>query len=232
MGPRGIISFSALVALSLSSPAAVVDRIAVVVGKTVITESEVLKEVRLTEFLNGQPVDPGPEQRRAAAERLVDQQLIRQEMQIGSYPQPDPAEADAVLRNLRQERYPTEAQFHDALEKYGITEDEVRRHLLWQLSVLHFTDVRFQNNLLPEAPAATVTALSAPAGRNAFEPPGSAQRDATTPSPAAADRTVQSAATPSADRAIEPANVDSQMDAWLKETRGKTKIQFKKEAFQ
>src|SRR5580700_11903799 len=50
--------------LSLPLSAAVVDRVAVVVGKTVITESEVLDEVRLTEFLNGQPLELGPQQRR------------------------------------------------------------------------------------------------------------------------------------------------------------------------
>ena len=69
------------------------------------TESEVQDEVRLTEFLNQQPLDLGPEQRRAAAERLVDQQLIRNEMQIGGYPQPSQSEAEAMLRNFRQEHY-------------------------------------------------------------------------------------------------------------------------------
>jgi hypothetical protein len=86
----------------------------------------------------------GPEQRRAAAERLVDQQLIRKEMEIGHYPEPSATEAEAMLQNLRQQHFPTTAAFRAALEKYGITEDQLKRHLLWQLTAMRFTDVRFR----------------------------------------------------------------------------------------
>src|SRR3954465_12499103 len=87
--------------LSPSLPAAVVDRVAVVVGNTVITETEVLQEARLEAFLNGAPLDLGPAARRAAAERLVDQQLVRNEMRIGAYPQPTATEIDDMLSNLK-----------------------------------------------------------------------------------------------------------------------------------
>ena len=87
--------------------AEVVDRVAVVVGTNVITESELLREVRLTEFLNGEPLDLSPEKKRAAAERLVDQQLIRTEMELGRYPQPGTAEADKVLQEFARNSIPT-----------------------------------------------------------------------------------------------------------------------------
>src|SRR5437764_11682391 len=93
----------AFVTISLS--AAVVDRIAVVVGSTVITETEVLQEARLEAFLNQAPLDLSAQQRKTAAERLVDQQLVRNEMRIGSYPEPTPAEVDSMLRNFRQEHF-------------------------------------------------------------------------------------------------------------------------------
>ena len=136
----------ALLAITLSVGAAaagVVDRVAVVVGNQVITESEVLLEVRLTEFLNGQPLDLGADQRKAAAERLVDQQLIRNEMQIGNYPMPAESEGDAVLRKFRQENYRSIPAFRAELEKYGLAEDEVKRHLLWQAAAMRFTELRF-----------------------------------------------------------------------------------------
>jgi hypothetical protein len=128
----------------VSTHAAVLDRVAMVVGNQVFTESEVQDEVRLTQFLNQQPLDLGPDERRAAAERLVDQQLIRNEMQIGGYPQPSPSEAEAMLRNFRQEHYRSIAQFRAALEKYGISEDQLKQHLLWQLTAVRFTDARFR----------------------------------------------------------------------------------------
>ena len=132
------------IAFTLAAVAAgVIDRVAVVVGNQVITESEVLLEVRLTEFFNGQTLDLGADQRKAAAERLVDQQLIRNEMQIGGYPMPVESEGDAVLRKFRQDNYPGIPAFRAALENHGLTEDEVKRHLLWQAAAMRFTDLRF-----------------------------------------------------------------------------------------
>lgn len=141
------------IAFTLAAVAAgVIDRVAVVVGNQVITEFEVLLEVRLTEFFNGQALDLGSDQRKAAAERLVDQQLIRNEMQIGGYPMPVESEGDAVLRKFRQDNYPGIPAFRAALENHGLTEDEVKRHLLWQAAAMRFTDLRFHMTMA--APAA------------------------------------------------------------------------------
>jgi hypothetical protein len=156
----------------MTAAAGVVDRVAVVVGDAVITESEVLDELRLTEFLNSQPLDTGVEQRRAAAERLVDQQLIRKEMTIGHYPEPSAAEADAVLQNFRQQHFRTDAEFRAALEKYSITEDQLKRHLLWQGTVMRFTDVRFRPGI-PGPPEQTADRASG----GATVPPSGADVD-------------------------------------------------------
>jgi hypothetical protein len=213
--------------LSLPLSAAVVDRVAVVVGKTVITESEVLQEVRLTEFLNGQPLELGPQQRRDAAERLVDQQLIRNEMEIGSYPQPSASESQAVLQKFQKEHYASPTEFQAALQKYGVTEDQLQQHLIWELEAIHFTDLRFS----PGTPTSGKTA-AAPTSPTGGKPPSSkaVNRPAT---PTGADRSdPNSKATPSTAADPESATVDQQMDAWLKEARGQVRIQFKKEAFQ
>src|SRR5437016_6955551 len=140
---RQILSGTGLLACQfcLCTYAGVVDRLAVVVGDRVITESEVLRELRLTQLINSQPLDLGSEQRRAAAERLVDQQLIRNEMEIGRYPQPSEAEAAAMVQQFSKEHYAgSSTQLHAALEKYGITEEELKQHLLWQLAALRFTE--------------------------------------------------------------------------------------------
>jgi hypothetical protein len=178
--------------LSLALSAAVVDRIAVVVGKTVITETEVLQEARLEAFLNQTPLDISAQGRKTAAEHLVDQQLVRNEMRIGSYPKPTPADVDGMLRNFRQEHFTSASQYRAALQKYGITEDQLKEHLSWQLAAIRFTDLR-------------------------FGVPGSAEQSA--------DRVRPGVAMPKGD-------VDQQMDAWLKQARAGTKVQFKPGAFQ
>jgi hypothetical protein len=211
--------FVALVLVALScwpASAAVVDRVAVVVGKIVITESEVQQEVRLTEFLNNEPLDLGPQQRRDAAERLVDQQLIRNEMEIGRYPEPSPGEARAVLLKFRQEHYASVNDFQAALKKYGITEEQLQQHLNWQLAAIHFTDLRFRT----ETPAPA----NGTGGKTAGVTGGADRADSN--SKGAPPAGAQTGA------GMEPGTVDQQMDAWLKEARSQVRIQFKKEAFQ
>ena len=198
--------------------AVVLDRVAVVVGTDVITETEVIEELRLDEFLSSQPLDLSPQQRRAAAARMVDQQLIRQEIEVTQYKPPAASEVDPMLRTFRQQHFRTEAEYRAALEKYGITEDELKQHLLWQLTTIRFTDWRFGGN-----------------GQRAPEPQPSANREVPpgTPSPAKTPPPEQTAQ--SADRAAPnpgSTNVDQQLDAWLKQARGTTKVEFKQEAFQ
>jgi hypothetical protein len=137
----------------------VIDRVAVVVGNEVITESEVILEARLTAFFNRQPLDLSAAQRRAAAERLVDQQLIRSEMQIGGYPMPPETEGDAALRKYRQDNYSSVPAFRVSLAKYELSEDEVKRHLLWQAAAMRFTDQRF-HLIIPASPSQSADRLS------------------------------------------------------------------------
>jgi hypothetical protein len=130
--------------LAGAAMAVVVDRIAVTVDNDAITESEVIQDIRITDFLNGAPLDFSSAARRTAAERLVDQALIRREMNIGRYPQPQKSEAEQMLVNFKKSHFAKDAEFQAALAKYGITADQLRSHLLWELSALRFTDVRFQ----------------------------------------------------------------------------------------
>jgi hypothetical protein len=159
-------------AVSYGLPAAVVDRTAVAVGNDAITESEILQEIRVVAFLNGEPPDSSAGSRRETAERLVDQYLIRQEMEISRYTPPEMSEAEAMLRKLREERFGSEAEYRAALGRYGITEEQVKRHLLWQLTALRFTDLRFRT-ALPRAETAPL-------------PPGEQERADRSESPAPA----------------------------------------------
>jgi hypothetical protein len=135
----------------MTAPGAVVDRIAVTVGNDAITESEVLEEIRVTQFLNNAPLDFSADARRAAAERLVDQYLIRHELEAGTYPQPDAAQVAAVLQDFEKAHFHSHPEFAQKLKQYGITEDDVKGHLLFQLAALRFTDLRFDAGTQNEA---------------------------------------------------------------------------------
>ncbi len=143
--------FAALGGLACILCAGVIDRVAIVIGTTVITESELMDDMRLTQFINGQPLDLGPLARRDAAEHLVDQELIRREMQQGGFGQTTSAQGDALVRKFRQEHYSSLPAFRAALQKYGVTEDQLKARLLWQLAAIQFTDLRFRPMQPPAA---------------------------------------------------------------------------------
>lgn len=141
-----------LATLSVSfACAGVVDRIAVTVANEAITESEVLEEVRVTAFLNNEPVDFSPAAKRAAADRLVDQYLIRRELATGNYPQLDSARADQILRAFEKEHSRSPAEFEQKLKRYGLTAEELKEHLWFQAAAIQFTDLRFSRAQRNEA---------------------------------------------------------------------------------
>ena len=142
------------VLLTVAASGAVVDRIAVIVGTKVITESQVLQELRLTEFLNQAPLDLGPAKKREEAERMVDQQLIRNEITTSQFPMPAAESADTMLADFRRDHFVSNAAFRAALTRYGVTEAEVKERLLWQLAVIQFTDQRFRPELALTTPPA------------------------------------------------------------------------------
>lgn len=195
----------------------VVDRIAVTVGKDVITETEVMEEIRVIALLNGEPPDFSPEARRRAADRLVDQTLIRREMEIGDYPEPDDNEVAGMLRNLKQKQFHGDAGYRAALERYGVTEDVLKTHLKWQAAAVRFTEERFRTGALPP-----------PTGQEPARRNGSADR--ASPPPGATGQRPRSGMR--ANRADRTAGVDEQMDSWLRDARDRTRVVYMKEAFQ
>jgi hypothetical protein len=129
---------------ALLASGAVIDRIAVAVGNRVITTSDIEREIRVTAFLNGQSPDLSQAGKRGAAERMVEQRLVRHELETSRYPVPQPAEIEPVLAAFRRRYYPADADYQRALGQCRIGEQDVRDALLWQRTLLQFVDVRFR----------------------------------------------------------------------------------------
>jgi len=139
---------TAILFLGLSAAlgaAVVIDRIAVIAGKRVVKLSDIDRDVRLTEFLNGEPLNLSADVRRKAAERLIDQQIIRTEVATSGYSRATDAQAEALLRQIQRDRFGNlEARLLAELARYGLTREDLRQQLLWQLTVLNFIEQRFQ----------------------------------------------------------------------------------------
>lgn len=124
--------------------AEIIDRIAVTVDELVITESDIINHIRVAAFLNREPAELNGETKREAADRLIEQALIRREMIISRYPAPEKEEIAPLLQQVREERFSDEAAFEEGLKTYGITEQALRDSLLMQLTLLRFIEYRFR----------------------------------------------------------------------------------------
>jgi len=133
-----------LLLLAAGARSEIIDRIAVSVGNQVITASDLDREIRVTAFLNGANPDFTPTGKRRTADRMVEQRLVRRELEMSRYPTPAPSDVDPVLRKFQEERYPKPGDYETALARYGITDSQVRDEILWQLTFLRFVQVRFR----------------------------------------------------------------------------------------
>lgn len=139
----GIRTVVAVVMIGAVLRAEIIDRIAVTVDDSVVTESEVLRHIRLTAFQNGEKPEITRDTKRDAADKLVEQILIRREIDSAKYPVPEAVDIAPIIDELKK-RYGGDAGFQKALQEYGLTEQEVRDQVKWQLTLLPFIDVRFK----------------------------------------------------------------------------------------
>lgn len=198
--------------------AEIIDQIAVTVDKIVITASDVASHLRVAALLNGDPLDLSPEARKEAVNRLVEQALVRREMEISRYPAPSMEEVDPMLAEYRSGRYQTEQEFQEALDRYGVTERELRENLLLQLTVLRFIEYRFRPGI------AIAEAELERYYREEFLPRW--QRQNSQAPPPLDD------VTEDIEDVLISRQVDEALDDWLRQAAEQADIEFRPEAFQ
>lgn len=119
--------------------AQILDRIAVTVGKTVITEGEVLVNLRVAAFLDQKEPDLSGDSKRKAASRLVDQVLLRREVPLSGAVQ----DTSVVIADLKK-RYGSDAEYQAALQRYQITEQDIADQVRNGLESLDESNRRFR----------------------------------------------------------------------------------------
>ncbi len=190
-----------LLALALPLAATIVDRIAVSVGTQVITDSEIEQRIRLTAFENSAPLSFDPATRKTAADRLIDQKLIQHEMDLGQYPR---------LSAERLEKLKSDsATMEKALAKYGLTPANLETDMARQVDLLTFLSIRFR-------PAVQIS------------DPEIARYFQTNIRPKLAKDSKAGIEDFRSQIETELTNqrADSDLDAWLKEQRKRTKIRY------
>lgn len=127
--------------------AEVLDSLAATVNGHAILQSDWTDELRYECFISGKTQhDLSPEERRAILERLIDQELLREQMRSTDFKPADPDEVKAQLENLKN-RYAGEhggEAWQDALSASGISEDDVATHIAMELNSLRLVDARLR----------------------------------------------------------------------------------------
>jgi hypothetical protein len=199
-----------------TSAAAVMDRVAVVVGRRAVKTSDIERDLRASQFLNRQRLDVSDAARKKVAERLIEQELIRQELQNGRYSLPTAADVDAFLARVRQDRFGgSDAQLRAALAQYGLTIEQLRQYLGWQLTVLRFIDERFR-------PAVLVTDEDVAAYYDQHRAELLRQNPKNSTLEALSQQIRE---------AIAGQRVNEAFEEWLNQTRSQTRVQYRPAAF-
>ncbi len=129
--------------VSLSAQGETLDRIAVTVGRHVISERDTIEDIRIAAFIDGKTAEVNGEQKRKAADRLIDQYLVLEDAASTRASLPSATEAAAMLAPMKA-RFGSDQAYRTALGQAQITEEELLEQLLRGLQMLRYTDLRFR----------------------------------------------------------------------------------------
>jgi parvulin-like peptidyl-prolyl isomerase len=124
-----------------------IDRIVATVNGRIILQSDWDDGLRYEAFIDGRPLDRiTPEYRKSALDRLIDQELLREQVRAFDSPQVSPERLAKHIEQIRQQ-YPgaeTESGWAATLARYGLTLDDLKKRLAIQLQLTWLVDTRLR----------------------------------------------------------------------------------------
>ncbi len=127
---------SALCTASLC-PAEVIDRIVATVNGHIILQSDVDEAISYQAFADDRPLGRvSQDERKAALDRLIDQELIREEIHASDFQPASAADVDARVAEIRKVHTEAtdDASWLAALHLYGLTPEELREKVTADLN--------------------------------------------------------------------------------------------------
>lgn len=200
--------------VAFSGRADVIDRVAVAVGNSAITESEILRQIRITALLNGEKPDFSAGNKRDTADRLVEQALIRRDIAISRYT-PAGATRSKELYEQFESRFRSGEARIQTLAEYGVTVEDLKNAFDWQATLLDFIDVRFRPGV--QIPESEVKSYYETELKQKITP------GSTAPTLEEAREQIE--------QILTQRLVDNALDRWLGQARTQTRIRYKEEVF-
>jgi hypothetical protein len=192
---------------TVTASGAIVDRTAVSVGNRVITESQIVRRIRLQAFQAGDFPVINDKTRREAAQRLIDLKLVEHEMDLGHYATTPPERAKALVDAFTAEHFQSSPDaLRIALAGLQLTPDDLQAEFAEQADFLTFTSLRFK-------PAVDISEQAIEEYFRAHFAPKPGE-------PAANLADVRSGI----EQTLIAEKTDQALDAWLKDQRERTRI--------
>src|ERR1700739_2449454 len=134
-----------LLAVAASARATdVVDRIVATVNGHVILQSDWDDAVRYEAFVEGHPLNRLTDQDRGKAlDRLIDQELLREQSQTSDTAQPPADEVQQRVQEIQKQHDATDpASWQSALASYGLDRKQLETHVAHDISILRQVEAR------------------------------------------------------------------------------------------
>jgi peptidyl-prolyl cis-trans isomerase SurA len=128
----------------------VLDRIVATVNGHIILQSDWDDALRFQAFEDGRPLDQlPPAEHKAALDRLIDQELLREQMHSSEFQHASDGEVAQRIQEIHQ-LYPEAATaqgWQAVLARNGLSENELKQHVLQQLDTMRLVDARLRPSI-------------------------------------------------------------------------------------
>jgi peptidyl-prolyl cis-trans isomerase SurA len=136
-----------LLAVAASARATdVIDRVVATVNGHVILQSDWDDAVRFEAFVEGRPLDQITDQDRSRGlDRLIDQELLREQAQGADAPTPRTDEVQQRIQDIQQQHAATEpGAWQSELHRYALNQSQLEAYIAHDLAVLHQVEARLR----------------------------------------------------------------------------------------
>jgi len=201
-----------LLAGCLAQAAEIIDRIVATVNGKPILQSDWDLAVRCEAFIDHRSLQTlTPEEQKATLDRLIDQELIRQQTKDVELPEISAAEVQQQIQQIRAQRGEAvnDSQWQANLQHYGLTETDLADRIRMQLRILAFVQRRLRPNV--HIDSATIEAYY----REKLLP--ELRRQGADPAPLVE-------VSPKIEELLSQQRVDTMLSAWLQDLRRQSEI--------
>jgi hypothetical protein len=126
----------------------VVDRVVTNINGHVVLQSDWEQEIALEALTNGRDPDSFTTvERKGALDRLIDQELLREQVRPSVPPPADQVAARVAEVRKLQPDCPTDETWHAKLQRYGLTQSALEKHLGEQIQLMKSVEDRLRPSI-------------------------------------------------------------------------------------